>query len=102
MSSVAFARSPAVLPPADVQTPVVLQLERKKRRMTRSELAKLAGIKPNYLRHVENGTPPGQETKDAIRKALERCPVHKALGVKCDHKLPVPDDDVLYSPIERQ
>ncbi len=88
-----------MLPDADVPTPVVLLEERKKRRMTREELAALAGIKPNYLRHIENGTPPGQDTKDAIRVALERCPVHAAFGIDCKHKLPVPGDEVLYSPI---
>lgn len=100
MRSVAFARSVVVLPSGDVGAPVKLQLEREKRRMTRDELAAMCGIKKNYLRHIETGTPPSKETKAAIRRALERCPVHRDFGIKCEHKLPVPSDEVLYSPIE--
>lgn len=85
---------------ADVGSPVGLQKERELRRMTREELADLVGVKPNYLRHIENGAPPSKDTKDAIRRELAICRVHKALGVSCTHKLPVPGDDVLYSPID--
>lgn len=102
MPTAAFAKSAHVLRAPEVIAPVKLQIEREKRRMTRDELAELCGIKPNYLRHIENGTPCSQQTKDALRRALERCPVHKAMGVKCDHKLPVPSDEVLYSPIEHK
>lgn len=99
MSTVALDRRTPVLPAADVTEPVNLKTEREKRRMTREELADLAGVKLNWIRHIENGSPPSAATKDAIRRALERCPVHKALGVACNHKLPVPSDDYLYSPI---
>lgn len=69
--------------------------------MTREELAELSGVKLNWIRHIEQGQKPSQEVKDRLRRALEMCPVHRSLGVKCDHKLPVPSDDKLYSPSQR-
>jgi transcriptional regulator with XRE-family HTH domain len=101
MGNAALARETFMIRQPTVETPVILRLEREKRRMTREEFAELAGLKLNWLRHIENGAKPSAEKRAAIRKVLERCPVHKALGVNCNHKLPVPDDDVLYSPIPR-
>lgn len=68
--------------------------------MSRPELAKLSGLKTNWIRHIENGSKPSKEAKAAIRRALEQCPVHLDFGVKCSHKLPVPPDEYLYSSME--
>jgi DNA-binding XRE family transcriptional regulator len=81
-----------------VAEPVLLRNEREIRRITREEMAAQIGVKPNYYRHIENGAMPSQEVKDAIRAVLAECPVHKAMGVKCSHKLPVPPDEELYEP----
>lgn len=82
--------------------PVVLRDEREKRGESREELAEMAGISPSWLRAIEEkGEKPSQEVKDALRAALERCPVHERFGIKCGHKLPVPTDEELYSPSQR-
>lgn len=80
---------------------MVLRDEREKRRMSRDELAEMAGIKPTWLRHIEDGKKPSEQVKLALRRALEQCPVHRSFGVQCDHKLPVPPDEELYSPSQR-
>jgi DNA-binding XRE family transcriptional regulator len=82
----------------NVAEPVLLKDVRESRRYTREEMADGIGVKPNYYRHIENGSIPSQQVKDAIRAMLETCPVHRDAGVKCNHKLPVPPDEELYSP----
>ncbi len=68
--------------------------------MTREELASLAGISVTWLRQIEAGMFwPGQEARERIRTALEECPIHRAFGIKCGHRLPVPEDERLYSKI---
>lgn len=77
---------------------IVLRDEREKRRMSREELADLAGVSAAWIRDIETkGERPGAEAMERLRQALEQCPIHRAFGVKCDHKLPVPSDDELYS-----
>ena len=93
-----IGRPEEVLRDPGVAEPVLLKDVRELRRMTREEMAVLIGVRPNYYRHIENGTNPSQEVKNSIRAVLAECPVHKALGAKCSHKLPVPPDEELYSP----
>lgn len=100
MSIGALARKTVVLG-EQPETPVELRNEREKRRISREELAEMAGISVHWLRHIEGGQKPSDDVKKALRRALEQCPIHRAFGVKCDHKLPVPSDDVLYSPAQR-
>lgn len=68
--------------------------------MSREELAIAAGISAAWLRDIEAGEKPSDEVKKSLRVALSRCPVHRDLGVKCDHPLPVPPDEELYAPEE--
>jgi transcriptional regulator with XRE-family HTH domain len=77
---------------------VRLRSERKRRRMSREELATAAGISAAWLRDIEAGEKPSVEVKQSLRAALSRCPVHFEFGVKCDHVLPVPPDEELYAP----
>ena len=76
----------------------MLRDEREKRGLSREQLAGMSGISPSWLRAIEEKEEkPSREVKDALRAALERCPIHEAFGIKCTHKLPVPPDDELYS-----
>jgi transcriptional regulator with XRE-family HTH domain len=77
--------------------PVALRQEREKRKMSREEFAAAAGISVPWLRDVEDGTRPGVEARERIRKVLETCPMCASFGIK-SHKLPVPPDEELYSP----
>lgn len=75
----------------------VLREEREKRRMSRKELSELAGVSEAWIRDIETkGEVPGKDARDRIRAALEQCPVHRAMGIACAHKLPVPPDATLY------
>lgn len=74
----------------------MLGQERKKRRVTQEELAARVGIKLNYLKKIEAGQSyPSEDTRKAIRKALQVCWVCEAFDKA--HKLPdLPPDDDLY------
>ncbi len=87
----------AMLRDADVAEPVLLKDEREKRRITREEMAARVKVKKNYYRHIEMGTKPSKEVREAIRAVLAECPVHRALGIRCK-ELPVPPDEELYAP----
>lgn len=76
----------------------VLRDEREKRGLSRAELADLAAVSEAWIRDIETkGERPGADAAARIRAALEECPIHRKFGVKCDHKLPVPPDNKLYS-----
>lgn len=66
--------------------------------MSREELSSLASISVTWLRQIEAGIFwPGEDARARIRAALKLCPVHREFGVKCNHELPVPPDEELYS-----
>ncbi len=94
-----MSETPGVRVPKTGEPAVKLRYERERRRMTREEFARAVGISPTWLRDIEAGEPPGAGTKERIRAALERCPIHAEFGVECNHKLPVPNDEDLYAPI---
>jgi transcriptional regulator with XRE-family HTH domain len=76
----------------------VLRDEREKRGLSRKQLAEMAEISEAWIRDIETkGENPGKDLRERIRRALEKCPVHMAFGVECDHKLPVPADEELYA-----
>lgn len=76
----------------------VLRDEREKRRMSREELAEAAKISVPWLRQLEMGKElPGPDARVRLRAALEICPIHRDFKIACNHKLPVPPDDQLYS-----
>lgn len=66
--------------------------------MSREELHTMSGVSVSWIRQLEEGKErPSAEVAKKLRAALEQCPVHRELGIKCDHKLPVPSDDDLYT-----